>query len=95
MRTFLLHSTIGGVLTNYVLAVTNGSKIGATHADPLAKMFESFVLTNENHAALEDTIIFPAWKKSFSDKQFDEISDQFEDIERKIFGNDGFEDAEK
>jgi hemerythrin-like domain-containing protein len=49
----------------------------------------------ENHAAREDTIIFPAWKKNFSDKQLDAISDQFEDIERKMFGKDGFEDAEK
>jgi len=49
----------------------------------------------QNHAAREDTIVFPAWKKNFSDKQLDEISDQFEDIEHKMFGKDGFEDAEK
>jgi hemerythrin-like domain-containing protein len=85
----------GREITDYVLAVTNGSKIGATHAEPLAKVFESFVLMYENHAAREDTIVFPAWKKNFSDKQLDEISDQFEDIEHKMFGKDGFEDAEK
>lgn len=85
----------GREITDYVLAVTNGSKIGATHAEPLAKVFESFVLMYENHAAREDTIIFPAWKKNFSDKQLDEISDQFEDIEHKMFGKDGFEDAAK
>jgi hypothetical protein len=46
-------------------------------------------------AAREDTIIFPAWKKNFSTQQLDEISDQFEDIEHKMFGKDGFDDAEK
>src|SRR5881227_3469403 len=61
----------------------------------LWKVFETFVLMYQNHAAREDTIIFPAWKKNFSDKQLDEISDQFEDIEHKMFGKDGFEDAEK
>ena len=85
----------GREITDYVLAVTNGAKIGATHAEPLAKVLESFVLMYENHAAREDTIIFPAWKKNFSDKQLDEIGDQFEAIEQKMFGKDGFEDAEK
>lgn len=85
----------GREITDYVLAVTNGSKIAATHAEPLAQVFESFVLMYQNHAAREDTIVFPAWKKNFSNKQLDEISDQFEDIEHKMFGKDGFEDAEK
>ncbi len=85
----------GREITDYVLAVSNGAKIGVTHAEPLAKVFESFVLMYENHAAREDTIVFPAWKKNFSNKQLDEISDQFEDIEHKMFGKDGFEDAEK
>ena len=85
----------GREITDYILAVTNGTKIGSAHAEPLAKVLESFVLMYENHAAREDTIVFPAWKKNFSDKQLDEISDQFEDIEHKMFGKDGFEDAEK
>lgn len=85
----------GREITDYVLAVTNGSKIGAANAEPLAKVFESFVLMYENHAAREDTIVFPAWKKNFSNKQLDALSDQFEDIEHKMFGKDGFEDAEK
>jgi hemerythrin-like domain-containing protein len=85
----------GREVTDYVLAVTNGPRISVAHVEPLAKTLESFVLMYENHAAREDTIIFPAWKKNFSDKQLDEISDQFEDIEHKMFGKDGFEDAEK
>jgi hemerythrin-like domain-containing protein len=85
----------GREITDYVLAVTNGPKISAAHAEPLAKVFDSFVLMYANHAAREDTIVFPAWKKNFSNKQLDEISDQFEDIEHKMFGKDGFEDAEK
>jgi len=85
----------GREITDYVLAVTNGGKISSLHAKPLASVFESFVLMYENHAAREDTIVFPAWKKNFSDKQLDDISDQFEEIEHKVFGKDGFGDAEK
>jgi hemerythrin-like domain-containing protein len=85
----------GREITDYILAVTSGGKIAAAHAEPLAKVFEGLVLMYENHAAREDTIIFPAWKKNFTNKQLDELSDQFEDIEHKMFGKDGFEDAEK
>jgi len=85
----------GREITDYILAVTSGAKIGAFHADPLAKVFEGLVRMYENHAAREDTIVFPAWKKNFNNKQLDELSDQFEDIEHKMFGKDGFEDAEK
>jgi hemerythrin-like domain-containing protein len=85
----------GREITDYVLAVTSSGKISTAHAEPLAKVFESFVLMYQNHAAREDTIVFPAWKKNFSEKQLDEISDQFEHIEHKMFGKDGFADAEK
>jgi hemerythrin-like domain-containing protein len=85
----------GREVTDYVLAVTNGPRISVAHVEPLAKVLETFVLMYQNHAAREDTIVFPAWKKNFTDKQLDEVSDQFEDIEHKMFGKDGFEDAEK
>jgi hemerythrin-like domain-containing protein len=85
----------GREITDYVLAVTKGARISVQHADPLAQVFEGFVRMYENHAAREDTIVFPAWKTNFNNKQLDELSDQFEDIEHKMFGKDGFEDAAK
>src|SRR6266480_7088695 len=85
----------GREITDYILGVSNGSRISATHAEPLARTLEGFVLMYENHAVREDTIVFPAWKKNFSNKQLDDISDQFEEIEHKMFGKDGFDDAEK
>jgi hemerythrin-like domain-containing protein len=84
----------GREITEYVLAVTNG-KIGKQHGDTLADIFEKFTLMYENHAAREDTILFPAWKKNYTNKQLDEIGDQFEEIEHKTFGKDGFDDAEE
>jgi hemerythrin-like domain-containing protein len=85
----------GREITDYTLSVTNGPKISVQHAEPLARVFEGFVRMYENHAAREDTIVFPAWKTNFTNKQLDALSDQFEDIEHKMFGKDGFEDAEK
>jgi hemerythrin-like domain-containing protein len=83
----------GREITDYLLAVTKSGRIGTGNAEPLARSLEAFVLMYRNHAAREDTIVFPAWKKHFSDKQLDELSDQFEDIEHKMFGKDGFDDA--
>ena len=83
----------GREITGYLLAVTKGGRIATANAEPLARSLEAFVLMYRNHAAREDTVVFPAWKKHFTNKQLDELSDQFEDIEHKMFGKDGFDDA--
>ncbi len=83
----------GREITEYILAVTKSGKIATANAEPMARALDSFVLMYQNHAAREDTIVFPAWKTHFTNKQLDELSDQFEDIEHKMFGKDGFDDA--
>ena len=77
----------GREITAYVLSGASGA--------PLAHALETFVRMYEHHAAREDTIVFPSWKKAFSDKQLDAIADEFEEIEKKMFGRDGFEEAEE
>ena len=85
----------GREITDYIISVTQGAKLGASNAEPLAKALEAFVLMYRNHAAREDTIIFPAWKQTMTGRQLDEMNDKFEDIEHEQFGEDGFEDAVK
>ena len=43
------------------------------------------------HAAFEDTLLFPAWKKAVGKKAYNELGEQFEDIETKQLGKQGFE----
>ncbi|HEV7746469.1 MAG TPA: hemerythrin domain-containing protein [Pyrinomonadaceae bacterium] len=85
----------GREITDYIINVTQGAKLGTSNAAALAKSLEEFVLMYRNHAAREDTIIFPAWKQTLTGKQLDEMNDKFEDIEHEQFGEDGFEDAVK
>lgn len=85
----------GREITEYVLAVTRGAKLGAAGGAQLAKVLESFVLMYQHHAAREDTIVFPAWKQTMTDDQLDDMNDKFEEIERQQFGEDGFETAVK
>jgi hemerythrin-like domain-containing protein len=84
----------GREITEYMLAVTGKGAIGSRAAE-MARAMSGLVLMYQHHAAREDTIVFPAWKKNFTNKQLDELGDQFEEIEHKMFGHDGFEDAER
>lgn len=85
----------GREITDYILAITNGTKLGASNAEPLARALETLARMYQHHAAREDTIIFPAWKQTLTAKQLDEMGDKFEDIEHEQFGSDGYEDAVK
>jgi hemerythrin-like domain-containing protein len=85
----------GRQITDYILGVANKGKLGAGSAEPLARALESLVLMYRNHAAREDTIVFPSWKQKLSPEQYDELGDKFEEIEQETFGADGFEDALK
>jgi hemerythrin-like domain-containing protein len=83
----------GREITGYILAVTSKGAIGSGDVEPLARVFDALDLMYENHAAREDTIVFPAWKDALSERQLHEMGDKFEDIERAKFGKDGYEDA--
>jgi len=83
----------GREITDYILAATGKGSVGTGVVDPLAKVLDSVELMYANHAAREDTIIFPAWKDALSADRFEELGEKFEEIEHQEFGKDGFEDA--
>ena len=85
----------GREITNYILAATQGGKLGSTSAEQFAGALEALVRMYRAHASREDTIVFPAWKQTLTAEQLDEMNDKFEDIEHEQFGEDGFEDAVK
>ena len=83
----------GRQITGYILAVTKTAKLNASDAEQLAQTMDSLVRMYRAHAAREDTIVFPAWKGTLTDKQLDEMNEKFEDIEHEMFGQEGFEMA--
>ena len=85
----------GREITDHILGATQGGKIKTGLGKPLAAQLRAFIRMYENHAAREDTILFPAWKKSLSQEKLDELSDKFEGIEKQTFGTDGFDEAVK
>ena len=91
----LAQHTRGREITEYILSVTKADKISSNSVDPFAKTLEAFVRMYEHHAAIEDTVIFPAWKSATGPAELDELGEKFEEIEHEQFGGDGFETALK
>ncbi len=81
----------GREITNYILTVTETGE--SYNSEKLASAMESFVRMYRPHAAREDTVVFPAWKSTFTAEQLDKMGEKFEAIEHQQFGEDGFENA--
>ena len=94
VRVLLAQHRRGREITDYILGTTRSGRIGSK-AGTLARALDAMALMYEEHSAREDTVLFPTWKHALSGKQYEEISDRFEAIEREMFGGDGFEDAVK
>jgi len=85
----------GREITDHILGATEGGRIKTGQGKPLAGQLRALIRMYENHTAREDTILFPAWKKTLSQQKLNELSEKFEGIERQVFGTDGFDDAVK
>jgi hemerythrin-like domain-containing protein len=85
----------GREITDYLLSISKADRIASNSVEPLAKTLESFVRMYAHHAAIEDTVVFPAWKAASGEAQLDELGEKFEEIEHEQFGDDGFEAALK
>lgn len=88
----LLQHQRGREITDYLHRVGTSGQIGP-QAEPLANALAAMSRMYQAHAAWEDTVIFPAWKKSQSKSRLDELAEKFEDIEHERFGRDGFDEA--
>ena len=83
----------GREITDYILSQTAGDKIPTNNGEAFINSLEAFVRMYEHHAAVEDTLVFPVWRKIVTPEQFDDLGAQFEEIEQEQFGEDGFEAA--
>jgi hemerythrin-like domain-containing protein len=83
----------GREITEYIRTVTGKGTLG--DAEAMARALDSYAVMYANHAAREDTIVFPAWREALSDKQLREMGETFEDIRNRQFGKDGFDAAVK
>lgn len=85
----------GREITDYLLRVGGSRPLDDSGAQRLAATLDGFIAMYEPHAAREDTVLFPAWKAALGPKAYHERGEQFEDLEHKMFGHDGFDEARK
>jgi hemerythrin-like domain-containing protein len=85
----------GREITDYILASTRSGNLLSSSGPQLADALQAYVRMYQNHAAREDTVVFPAWKETLTAAQLDEMNDKFEDIEDQMFGEAGFQEVIK
>jgi hemerythrin-like domain-containing protein len=79
----------GRAINDFISARVKTGSVG--DGAPLADALSSFARMYESHAALEDTVVFEAWKAQLGRKELNRWSDIFEDLERATFKGDGFD----
>ena len=90
VETLLTQHQAGRTITDRVLAAASSLKMPADR-NRLASDLEAFNRMYAPHEAREDTVLFPELHKIVSRHEYDAMGEQFERIERKTFGGDGFD----
>jgi hemerythrin-like domain-containing protein len=83
---------VGRALTDQILALAKAPLADADRTK-LATILRSFNHMYRPHAAREDTVLFPAIRGLVGAKAYDELGDEFEDKEKQMLGDHGFEHA--
>lgn len=56
----------------------------------IVRLLKRFITMYRPHEAREDTVLFPQVRSLVSKKEFEQLGDKFEDLEYKLFGEEGF-----
>jgi hemerythrin-like domain-containing protein len=82
----------GRRVTDVILRNATGEHFGNADArKELVAATEGFIRMYRPHEAREDTVLFPALHKLLPAKRLDELGEQFEKEEDRLFGDEGFE----
>jgi hemerythrin-like domain-containing protein len=83
---------VGRVLTDQIVALAKAPLADADR-DRLAVALQSFNHMYRPHAAREDTVLFPELRGLVGRHEYEELGDMFEDKEKEMLGDHGFEHA--
>lgn len=94
IKTLREQHRVGRLLTGFILrnATEEGFADDQTRGE-LNKACRDFVRMFRAHEAWEDTVLFPAFRHAVSPSRLQELGEQFEEIEHREFGKDGFNDV--
>ncbi len=82
----------GRALTDQTIQLAaNPALNDASYRRTLHTSLHLFVRMYEPHEAREDTVLFPAFRKVVSKREYDALGEDFERKENQLFGKNGFE----
>ncbi|HLH49398.1 MAG TPA: hemerythrin domain-containing protein [Roseiarcus sp.] len=91
VATLLDQHQAGRRLTEIVLRSAPASRRDEDERRKAVAAIQSFIAMYRPHAAREDTDLFPKLKALVSANEYDAVAEKFEQKERRLFGEDGFE----
>jgi hemerythrin-like domain-containing protein len=78
-------------MTNKLQQLIAGSQYDAQVLNEIKDFLHQFIVMYRPHESREDTVIFPHIRSLVTEKEYAELAETCEDIEEKMFGEDGFE----
>jgi hemerythrin-like domain-containing protein len=81
---------VGRVITTQVIQLAK-TPLAETDRVALAAALRHFNHMYRAHAAREDTVLFPAFRTLVSEHEYEELGEQFEEKEKQMIGEGGFE----
>jgi hemerythrin-like domain-containing protein len=82
----------GRALTDTIVRVATAANIqNPAERAKLLDAMRSFIRMYRPHAAREDTVLFPAFRKLVTEKELEALGEMFERTEHELFGSEGFE----
>ncbi|HSM88126.1 MAG TPA: hemerythrin domain-containing protein [Candidatus Limnocylindrales bacterium] len=88
VKTLRAQHQAGRTVTDRILA-----SVKSNDMQTASSALSAFVRMYRPHEAREDTVLFPALHSIVSRHEYDALGEEFEGIERKTFGGDGFDMA--
>ncbi|MDD4954533.1 MAG: hemerythrin domain-containing protein [Candidatus Omnitrophica bacterium] len=81
----------GRRITGNILRLSEGEIKDIKKQKELMRDIVLFIRMYRPHAAREDTVLFPVFKETITEKEYDKLGDKFEEREIRLFGKKGFE----
>lgn len=85
----------GRAITAQLQQLSASSALDKPTKKSIKNLLQKFIRMYRPHEAREDTVLFPQVRSLMSEKEFKELGEKSEDLEHKLFGEEGFENIVK
>jgi hemerythrin-like domain-containing protein len=93
VETLRVQHKVGRGVTAEVVKLARGPLRADADREQLAARLREFARMYRPHASREDTVLFPAFHELVGGRAYRELGEKFEDEERRVLGESGFEGA--